>query len=44
LHQAARPLRIVPQVGVFGEVIEFGEAGRRLVEVKDASSAARATA
>jgi hypothetical protein len=37
-------LGVVPEVGVFGEMVEFGEAGARFVEVKDASSAARPTA
>ena len=44
LHQAARLLRVVPEVGVLGDVVQLGEAGARLVEVKDASSAARPTA
>ncbi len=44
LHQPAGALGVVPQIGVFGEVVQLGEAGARLVEVKDASSAARPTA
>ena len=44
LHQPAGALGIVPQIGIFGEVIELGQAGARRVEVKDASSAARPTA
>ena len=44
LHQAAGALGIIPQVGVFSEVVELGEAGARVVDVKDASSAVRATA
>ena len=44
LHQPARPLRIVPQIGLFGEAVQFGEADARIIDVKDASSAGRATA
>jgi hypothetical protein len=44
LHQPAGALGIVPQIGIFGEVIQLGEAGARLVEVKDASSAVPGTA
>jgi hypothetical protein len=44
LHQPARPLRIVPKIGVFGLPVQFGKPRARLVEVKDASSAAPATA
>jgi hypothetical protein len=44
LHQPTGALGIVPQIGVFGEVIELGEARACLVEVKDASSAAQGTA
>ena len=44
LHQPAGALGVIPQIGVFGQVIQFGEAGVRLVEVKDASSAAQGTA
>ncbi len=44
LHQPAGALRVVPKIGVFGEVVQFGKAGARFVEVKDASSAAQGTA
>jgi hypothetical protein len=44
LHDALRPLLIAPEIGIFGKLIEFGEARPRLVDIKDASSAARPTA
>ncbi len=44
LHQALRALLVVPETGIFRLLVEFREASRRLVEVKDASSAARRTA
>ena len=44
LHQLLRLLRIVPEIGVFGELVQLGEACRRCIDVKDASSAARLTA
>src|SRR5437867_829642 len=44
LHHALRALLVVPEVGVFGLTVELAEALARLVEVKDASSAARPTA
>ena len=44
LHHALRALLIVPKIGVFGLRIELRQARARLVEVKDASSAARPTA
>jgi hypothetical protein len=44
LHQAARLLGIVPEIGVFGLLVQLGQPGLRLVDVKDASSAARPTA
>ena len=44
LHHLGGALRIVPERGVFGELIQFGEAGIGCIEVKDASSAARPTA
>ena len=44
LHQPAGALRIVPEIGVFGLLVQLGKPGARLVDVKDASSAARATA
>jgi hypothetical protein len=37
-------LLIVPEIGIFGLLVELGEARARLVDVKDASSAARPTA
>jgi hypothetical protein len=44
LHHALRALLVVPEVGVFGLTVELVEALARLVDVKDASSAARPTA
>ena len=44
LHHLGGALRIVPERGVFGELVQFGEAGIGCIEVKDASSAARPTA
>ncbi len=44
LHHAAGALRIVPQIGVFGLPVQLGKPRARLVDVKDASSAARPTA
>ena len=44
LHHALRALLIVPEIGVLGQRVELREARARLVEVKDASSAARPTA
>ena len=44
LHHALRALRIVPEVGIFGELVQLGKAPACVVEVKDASSAARPTA
>ena len=44
LHQPASALRIVPEIGVFGLPVQLGKPRARLVEVKDASSAAPATA
>jgi hypothetical protein len=37
-------LRIVPEIGVFSDGVQFGEARRGSIDVKDASSAARLTA
>jgi hypothetical protein len=37
-------LRIVPEIGVFGELVQLGEARGGFLDVKDASSAARLTA
>ena len=44
LHQLLRALLIVPERGIFRLAVELGKARARLVEVKDASSAARPTA
>jgi murein DD-endopeptidase MepM/ murein hydrolase activator NlpD len=44
LHQALRLLRVVPQARSLGELVQLGETRARLVDVKDASSAARLTA
>ncbi len=44
LHQLLRFLRIVPEVRVFSEGVQFGETCRGGIDVKDASSAARQTA
>ena len=44
LHHALGALLIVPEGGVLGVLVELGQPCARLVEVKDASSAARPTA
>jgi len=44
LHQLLRLLRIVPEIGIFGELVQFREPRRGCIDVKDASSAARPTA
>ena len=44
LHQLLGLLGIVPEIGIFGELVQLGEASRGLFDVKDASSAARLTA
>jgi hypothetical protein len=44
LHHALCALRVVPEIGVFRLLIELRQTPARLVEVKDASSAARPTA
>ena len=44
LHDALRPLLVVPKRGVFGLLVQFIEPRTRLLDVKDASSAARSTA
>src|ERR1700719_2590529 len=44
LHHFLRALLVLPQIRVLGLPIELGEPCLRLVEVKDASSAARRTA
>ena len=43
-HDALRLDLVVPESGVFGRFVQFGEAARRGIDVKDASSAARPTA
>jgi hypothetical protein len=43
-HHALRPRLIVPEIGVFGFLVQFGEAPRRGVDVKGASSAVARTA
>jgi predicted DNA-binding transcriptional regulator len=44
LHHALRALGVIPEIRVFRLLIELRQARARLVEVKDASSAARQTA
>ena len=44
LHQLLGLLGIVPEIGIFGELVQLGEASRGCLDVKDASSAARQTA
>ena len=44
LHQLLGLLGIVPEIGVFGELVQLGQPRRGLLDVKDASSAARLTA
>jgi hypothetical protein len=44
LHQLLRLLRIVPEIGIFSELVQLREARRGCIDVKDASSAARLTA
>jgi hypothetical protein len=44
LHQLLRLLRIVPEIGIFRELVQLGESRRGFFDVKDASSAARLTA
>jgi hypothetical protein len=44
LHHALGALLVVPEVGILGLPVELVEALARLVDVKDASSAARQTA
>ena len=43
-HQLLRGVRIVPERRSFGFGVQFGEAARRSIDVKDASSAVRRTA
>ena len=44
LHQLLGFLRIVPEIGVFSEIVQFGETRGGCIDVKDASSAARLSA
>jgi hypothetical protein len=44
LHEAAGARRIVPEIGVLCLPVQLGQPGTRLIDVKDASSAARPTA
>ena len=44
LHQLLRLLGIVPEIGVFGELVQLRKTCRGFFDVKDASSAARLTA
>ena len=44
LHHPLGALLIIPEGGIFGELVELGQPCARRVEVKDASSAARPTA
>ena len=44
LHQLLRLLGIVPEIGSFGELVQFRQTRGGLFDVKDASSAARLTA
>jgi hypothetical protein len=37
-------LGVVPEIGVFGQPVQFGEPDARFVDVKDASSAVLLTA
>jgi hypothetical protein len=39
-----RFLGIVPEIGIFGELVQLGKPRGGLFDVKDASSAARLTA
>ena len=43
-HHALRPRLVVPEIGIFRFFVQFGEASRRGIDVKDASSAAARTA
>ncbi len=44
LHQLLGLLRIVPEIGIFGELVQLRQARGGCIDVKDASSAARLTA
>jgi hypothetical protein len=43
-HDPLRARLIVPEIRIFGLLVQFGEAPLRGIDVKDASSAARRTA
>ena len=43
-HGALGARLVVPEIGVFGRFVQLGEAALRGFDVKDASSAVRATA
>jgi hypothetical protein len=44
LHHPLGALGIVPELDVLGELVQFGKPAAGLVDIKDASSAARPTA
>ena len=44
LHQPLSFPGIVPEIWIFGELVQLGQPCRRCIDVKDASSAARPTA
>ena len=44
LHQLLGLLGIVPEIGIFGELVQLRQPRRGCIDVKDASSAARQTA
>jgi hypothetical protein len=43
-HQFLRGRGVVPEIGIFGAVVQLIKSGDRNIPVKDASSAARRTA
>ncbi len=43
-HELLREFRVVPEGRIFGLGVQFGEAARRILDVKDASSAVPPTA
>jgi hypothetical protein len=43
-HGALRPHLIIPEIRVFRRPVQLGQAARRGIDVKDASSAAELTA
>ena len=44
LHDFLRVFRLVPQRGIFGQRVQFVEASKSVIPVKDASSAVPSTA